>query len=151
MKHIWSVLCSKGIIDKKTNNISLIEIIEEMKFVTEIQGISEESDINLVGQMPVDWVTLWVRSDVEKPEKAKVKDTIISPSGKTILEKEYEIDLQNHKRMRATRRVSLPPANESGVFLFLTQVNGDEKRTWNIVGEIPIFVTIERVETKKQV
>ncbi len=147
MKHIWSVLCNKGIIDKKSNNISLIEIIEEVKFVTEIKGVSGEN-INLIGQMPVDWVTLWVRSNIEEPEKGSVKDFIVTPSGKTNVNKEYEIDLQNFKRNRAIRRIMLPPINESGIYLFLTQLKDEQRQRWNTVAEIPLDITLGRVETK---
>lgn len=149
MKHIWSVLCSKCIIDKNTNNLSLIEIIEEMKFATVIEKSGKGSvDVKLVSQMPIDWVTLWVRTNIEEPEKTKMKDIVISPSGKTILEKEYEIDLQSYKRMRATRKVLLPPTNENGIFLFLTQVNDEKNKVWSTVGDIPIFITIETDNTK---
>ena len=88
---------------------------------------------------------------MEEPEKGMVKDSIVSPSGKVIMEKEYEVNLQNYKRNRATRRVLLPPAKEKGIFLFFTQIKEEQKQTWKTVGETPLYVTMERIENKKNV
>lgn len=142
MKHVWSVLCSRGIIDKKSNNVSLIEVIEELKLFSETNSLTEEA-ANVIGQMSADWVTLWIRSNLEEPERGAVRDAIIAPSGKIIVEREYEVDLQTHKRNRTTRRIMLPPARESGVYLLRTQLRSERRKNWKTMSDVPLDVTIE--------
>ena len=83
MRHVWSILCSKGIIDKASNNISLIETLEEIHVPAEIIG-GREGGLEVIPAIPLNWVTLWTRSDPTKAEKNWTRNTIVSPSGKNL-------------------------------------------------------------------
>jgi hypothetical protein len=148
MRHIWSVLCQKSIIDKASNNISLVDLVEEIHISSElVEGA--EKDLKALSRVPMYWVTLWARSDPEKPEKNWVKDTIISPSGKTIGGKEYEVDLQEYKRNRRIRSVPIPPSNEQGIYYLQSRLRIEGRKQWKKVAEVPIEVIVDKVSSEK--
>jgi len=148
MRHIWSLLCSRSVTDKVSNNVSLFEVLEEIHLppgVAEKKGGSTE----VIVPMPADWVTLWARSKKEKPETVLVKDTILSPSGKILGEREYSVNLQENGRSRAIRRIPLPPSDKSGVYRFRTQVKDEEQKSWRRVSEIPLEVIADKPSNKR--
>jgi len=150
MKHVWSVLCHKGIIDKASNNISLIEVVEEIHLSSEaVEGGAKVLEV--IAAMPMNWVTLWARSDLGKPEKNWIKDTIVSPSGKILGGKEYEVDLQEYKRNRRIRSVPIPPSNEPGIYLFQTRLKVEGKKQWKKVAEVLLEVIVEKTEPEKDI
>jgi len=148
MRHIWSLLCSRCVTDKVSNNVSLFEVLEEIHLPP---GVAEKKGggIEVIAPMPADWVTLWARSKKEEPETVLVKDTILSPSGKILGEKEYSINLQENSRSRAIRRVPLPPSDKSGVYRFRTQVKDEEQKSWRRVSEIPVEVSADKPSNKR--
>lgn len=145
MRHIWSILCTKSVIDKASNNVSLFEIIEEIHLPPEIREV-EQKNIEAIAAMPFDWVTLWVRSKVDEPESGNVKDMIVSPSGKIIVVKEYGVELYKHKRSRITRRIPMPPSNKTGVYGFRTYVKDERRNIWRKVAEVPLEVIADKVQ-----
>jgi len=148
MRHIWSLLCSRCVTDKVSNNVSLFEVLEEIHLPL---GVVEEKggSIEVIAPMPADWVTLWARSKKEKPETVLVKDTILSPSGRILGEREYSINLQENGRSRAIRKIPLPPSDKSGVYRFRTQVKDEEQKSWRRVSEIPLEVIADKPSNKR--
>lgn len=148
MRHVWSVLCYKGIIDKASNNMSLIETIEEIHLSAEaVKGGA--GGLEVIAAIPMNWVTLWTRSDPTKVEKNWVKDAIVSPSGKILVVKEYEVDLQQYKRNRSVRNVPMPPSEEPGIYLFQTRIKVEGKKQWKKVAEVPLEVIVEKEGPEK--
>ena len=148
MRHIWSVLCSKSVVDKKSNNISLFDIMEEIHFSSEKPAV-EGGVIVEAGPVPAHWVSLFGRSNIEKPEKVAIKDTIITPSGKIIGEYESEVDLSANKRRRIIRTVPVPPSMEEGLFIFETKMK--EKESWKRISEITLeLIPAEKRQTEQK-
>lgn len=142
MKHVWSALCTRGIIDKQSNNVSLFELLEEIHLFINTQLIEQEG-VPTFGTNMANWVSLFCRSDNDIPEKGKIKDEIKAPSGKTIGVRESEIDLLNHKRRRFLRTLPIPPQNEPGIYLFETSLKTKKNNRWRKVSEIPLEVIVE--------
>ena len=148
MKHVWSALCLKSVIDKASNNISLLEVIEEIHASPyELKG--EEGNTGLFVPMPIHWVSLWERSNPEIPEKTWIKDTIKLPSGKLLGEQELEVDLLAKKRRRLIRMVPVPPSNELGRYVFETRVKNEGETRWKKVSEVPLEIIMEKDKSEK--
>ncbi len=148
MRHIWSLLCSRCVTDKVSNNVSLFEVLEEIHLPPGVAG-KKEGGIEIIAPMPADWVTLWARSKKEKPETVLVKDTILSPSGEILGEREYSVNLQENGRNRTMRRIPLPPSDKPGVYRFRTQVKDGEQKSWRRVSEIPLEVIADKPSNKR--
>lgn len=96
IRHVWTVLCSQSIIDRETNNLSLIEVLEQITVVaTPVAG--REGVIPL--HMEV--VTSWVRTVPERPARGRSRLSFVRPSG-VLAEsiQEHEIDLSDNGRLR---------------------------------------------------
>jgi len=144
IKLIWTVLCLRSIVDKSSNNVSLIDVLEEVKLEQVIPRNKVESPILV--PFPFYWVTLWARREDGRPGRGQVKDVIMSPSGKTVRESEYEVDLSKYKRYRFMRRLDGLPVGESGQYKFRTQVKDEKLGIWEDASVVPLEISIETRE-----
>ena len=127
MKHLWSIICSKLIIDKETNNATLVDLIEELK---------TENEKELI--IPFQVVSLWL---VEKEEECgKRFDVLIDffcPKNTKLNESHFSIEApQKQKRIRTNIKFDRFFLRGSGTYtvrVFIDKVN---------VAEIPIEITI---------
>jgi len=144
IEHIWTVLCSNVITSRETNNVSLIEVTEELKLESTKRSDKEITDLSII-PLPVRLVlaSLWSRMEDDKPIVGTGRDIMLTPSGKTLGEHKFKIDLSNHIRMRTMRNlINLPiPVKESGKYRFLTELLDDESGTWKAVSSIPLIIT----------
>jgi len=118
----------------------LFDVLEEAKLMI------AESDIEkpvIPFPVAIAWVTTWQREPIENPTHSRGKDTILSPSGKVVVEHEYHIDLSKYRRLRAKRNMQNFPVSESGMYRFRTQIWNEEKNVWEAVSDIPLDISVE--------
>ena len=139
--HCWSVLCNRSLIDKETNNVTLIDVLEQFQF--QIKG-------DLTPPLPwsMELVTLWSRDNLDQKEKRAARVTFFSPSNKVIADViPYQVDLTVYRRNRSRLRIEgLPPLKESGQYYFLIELEGDFEDKWTEVTRIPVDVLITKIE-----
>jgi len=101
MKHIWSVLCNKSIIDTDSNLISLIDCIEEINFSQDISKNNEIKD-KLILPISLQIVNFWL---IEKNDsnKLNIKIEIIGPENTKIQEITGDFEIQNNYKRYRTR------------------------------------------------
>lgn len=146
IKHIWTVLCSRSINDKESNNVSLVEVLESVQLQVEEKTKGEPA---FVVPFPFDVVTLWGRAEAKKPSRGRAKDIVLSPSAKIIAEHEYEVDLSVYERFRFTTKFQRFPVQESGRYQFRTQIRDEKRDIWKDVSDVPLEVTIQTLEAKE--
>jgi hypothetical protein len=143
IEHIWTVLCSRVITSRETNNVSLIDVMEQLALDVGTEGGKKSLDQSVI-PLPFDLVlvSLWSRMEDDKPIVGTAKDIFIAPSGKTIGEQEFKIDLSDYMRMRTMRNlIHLPiPVKESGKYRFRTELLDQENKTWKAVSSIPLII-----------
>ena len=133
IEHIWSDICERSLLDKDTNLLSLINIFEEL---TIHDKISPEKIV----RGPIEVVSLWVRSDVENPEKGFSKYSFISPSGEILNEKEVPLDLTKYERVRNRVQFISFPLPEAGIYYFQVDHKKDDNDDWVTVANVPMKV-----------
>ncbi|MFC2058341.1 hypothetical protein ACFLTS_01690 [Chloroflexota bacterium] len=145
IEHIWTVLCSRVITDKESNNVSLLDVMEEITLI--VQGAGSGGEVLLEKDraiLPFTLVlaSLWSRKKTDKPVAGTAKDIVITPSGKILTENEFKVDLSNHIRMRTKRNLhNLPVAvNEPGRYIFRTELLNEKNKTWKKVSSIPFII-----------
>jgi hypothetical protein len=84
-KHLWTVFCSKSILDRNTNNVSLIEVVEELT-IGLTQGSAIPSDNPVVIPITASLVTLWVRNDPLSSESTVGRFYLIGPANQKLAE-----------------------------------------------------------------
>ena len=133
IEHIWTVLCSRAIVDADSNNLSLINVIEQI-------NINDEPKPDGFIPIPFEVVSYWSRIEVDKPANGQVNITLISPSGKLINTNEVPLDLKNFQRER--QRVSYPgiPASEPGRYVFHIEFRDESEQQWHEVANVPLTI-----------
>lgn len=133
-KHIWTILCTKALVEEKTNNVSLIEIIEQL----EVLGVPNETRAILPIQLVL--VTLWSRSDLDRAEFATGKFEFLAPSGEVLGGGEYDINLRDYRRSRNLANMNSLPLQGPGIYKFVIRIREDENNTWTEVASLPLEV-----------
>ncbi len=63
MKHLWSIICSRLIIDEQTNNATIVDLLEEIKIKKEF--LENERELPYL----YNFVSLWYAEDEEECDK----------------------------------------------------------------------------------
>src|SRR5690349_10209037 len=95
MRHVWSVLCSRATTDRDTNNVSLIEVLEQVEFVVR-EPLNYPANTPFNAQL----VTLWARSPLDVPTRTMARLRLLSPTGTELAAVESEVDLETSTRNR---------------------------------------------------
>lgn len=142
--HVWTVLCSNVVTDKETNNLSLIETVEQW-------NISTDAEFPLVIGNPIILATLWSRSDLDTPTKGMAKISLIAPSGKVRELPLFEVDLSIHRRLRGRHQFQGIEVEESGKYLFRLELVDDGGGGGpTLVAEIPLEINIRKVTSSEE-
>jgi len=135
IEHIWSVLCSRSVIDAETNNVSIQDVIEQIV-------ISAKPVENGFLPIQLELITLWGREESNDAAKGSERVTFVSPSGKAEIVSEAEIDLSKVERHRQRVRFPGLPISESGKYYFKVEMkNGNNE--WKQVSAIPLQVVFQ--------
>ena len=142
IRHIWTVYCSEQVVDAKTNNVSLIQVVEQLNI-----GVKEESE--LAQPKPISFdstlVTLWARRAWDTPTVGEIRTRFIGPDGSDLGEPHtHEIDLQESLRMRVFMAVKGIVIKDTGVYEWVTERRGDiDEEEWVEESRIPIDIRVE--------
>jgi hypothetical protein len=129
--HISTLICLQSIVNEETKNITLVEIIEEFN-VDSVLLSNEEGAIVLKN---FELVSFWRRKYKANPSQAVARLNLISPSGNTLIQKEYEIDLSKNLRCNAIFKINGLEIKEDGDYEFHIQLMEKGKIMWESVGK----------------
>lgn len=144
-EHVWSVLCHRATQDKQDNVVSLLEVAEklmahvdaEMKEQIEQPEESKAEEGRALMAVRLDYVTWWIRSDLEKPENAEGRAVIFSPDGSEFVGREFPIKLEASTTYRAIMRIpALPVDRGAGIFWFETHLKDGD--SWRTAARVPV-------------
>ncbi len=143
-KHVWSVLCTKGALDTQTNQVSLLDVLEQASAVLPAPPKRGEGL-----HLPCQLVGLWVRSNREVPEQAQCAVHIEDASGVSTIQKIMDIDLSSTARFRSTFRMEGVPL-QNGVIEFVVEYRDAEDKEWVEVARVPFELTVQIEAPKKR-
>lgn len=137
MRHVWTVLCKRALVDERTNSVSLIDAIE---------GVTGKGPAPKPAILPFEatLAQLWARSEVGEPEKGRARMRILSPKGKELHSSEYEVDLSAHERRRHFLSMQGLPYEEAGRYEMVSEMELDD--AWKEVSRYPVDIAVEVVE-----
>jgi hypothetical protein len=135
IEHIWSVLCSRSVIDSETNNVSIQDVVEQIT-------INAEPAENGFLPFPLELITLWGRKKVDEPTKGTERVSFVTPSGKSTVISESNIDLSKTERHR--QKVKFPglPLGEGGRYYFIVEFKEDNGQ-YSEVAAIPLTIQFQ--------
>lgn len=132
MKHIWSVLCQSSIIDQDSKNLSLLNVLESIRFSYAAQG-----DMVIV-PLEATVVTYWVRDDLNTAERGKIRVNIVTPDKRTNKGDPIELDLQEFQRIRFIYRIRGMQFTINGIYDFIVQSLNEKTGKWKTITVIPL-------------
>lgn len=136
IQHVWSVLCSRSLIDVDTQNMSLLDVIEEVSVAESVfQG---EESVTL--PMRFEFVICWARKNPKSPTKGKGRLTLMSPSGKQQDQKSFDLDLSEYIRSRTRIRLPGLELTGPGVYTFRVELQQEGLAQWQEVASIPLSI-----------
>lgn len=143
IQHHWTILCRLSLINGQSNNISLIEVVEEIAIP---QGAVVAGGAGMV-PASFDLVTLWGRAVEDHPAVGKVRVRFAAAgSDVALLTHEYAIDLTHNARTRNIINLVGFPATLPGRYYFHVDYRDCEAECWTEVGGLPITVRSFAVE-----
>lgn len=146
MKQTWSILCGRAVVDKETNLLSLIDLIEQIHI--SLDGKPEDASVVII-PIQIVLASLWERDEKEPPAMLRLRVTGIAPENKVFFESDQEADLLNHKRFRCLFQVKQLPFMGSGKYEFATDVFDTEANEWQRVSSNAVEV-VENPPAKKK-
>ena len=142
-KHIWSVLCKKTIIDTDTNNISLIDVFEQLQAKV---NLPQNKNIKLSIPLEYEVVNFWYKENTDKKEEVDVEITLIDPNNKSLKSFINTITIpDNKKRVRTRLKITGLPITISGIYRFIVKIKEKNTKNYKQVAGLPIEIKIERI------
>lgn len=138
MKNIWSILCSRALIDQRTNAMSLIDCVDEITINFRTPEEMQAPDKNI--PIAFEIVSLW-HNDSEKDKERLLPYLleIYDPKGEKIGEFKNEAKFEAGKtRLRTITGINGLKLTVEGKYLFQVKQNVEGKDI--LVVEIPIDV-----------
>lgn len=141
--HIWSALCTRAIIDRDSNNISLIDMLEEIRFAPPPTDDDLGREGYVMLPISVTLVTLWERKTENDPETFVMRVKFVDPTGTWIGPQDTERELTMDKpRFRSISRMMAVPFSESGKYQVIVQSKSNGSNRWKQNARLPLSITV---------
>lgn len=143
MKHVWSVICKKSVIDSETNNITLNEVLEKITF-----SFSNKDLINKNVNFPFDFEIISYFIAAKKGEEGNVEIELLNPDKETVGKFKQKIKFPMDK-LRLRVRIKTPgiTVGKSGEYLFKVKMRGLNEDKLRTVAEIPLNIEKKLIAT----
>src|SRR5262249_54259531 len=138
--------CYKGVLDQYTNQVSLLDVIENIiaKPLEPLPSMIDAQAKDVRVPINLHLVTLWIRSSFAVPEECNTRVRLITPTGedKRSGEQIMKVDLKNHLRSRSFVRIESLPFRGEGFYYFIVERN-EAPDVWRTVAEVPLEFRLE--------
>ncbi len=135
VKHAWSVLCERTIIDKESNNITL-SVMEQIKFVHEAKDTGKRLMAPIKGRL----VSMWYIEPGDKAKYIEYKIQIKDFQGDTVGEFEGKAEFAGALHARTISVFEALPFPFEGLGHYLFVVELKNKKKWEQVAEVPYLI-----------
>lgn len=146
-EHVWSVLCDRSVIDKSSNQVSLLNVVESLTLFVDKDELEKlrrsEAD---QGERPafrrrLHFVTWWVRSDLDTPETVAIRVVLNSPKGERGDAAHATVDLSEHSSYRIQMAIDgLRYFGEGRYWLAVEEQHGPDE--WREVARVPLRLSV---------
>ncbi len=141
MKHIWSVLCTRTVIDINTNSLSMQNCFDEIN----INIIKDEMRENKKMLVPVQFEIIHLLFDekIDEIREPEIKIELYDPKGENVGNFSQKVMFPKQKRRLRIRTImnNLPITTE-GVYNFIIKLKKTSQGKHEKVTEIPLDIKI---------
>lgn len=141
IKLAWTILCENATVDSQTNNLSVFNLLEELKVNAEIKEAKTNKEIVIPLRQKL--VTYWKNSTTEQLDNLNIKAQIIDPTNTVLQEMPMRLNLPAGKRnIRAIFEINGLKLTESGVYTFAVFL--EKNKSFERVGETELIVNLDK-------
>lgn len=146
IRHIWSVLCRRAIVDSGTNNLTISDVLEELSVDIKVEKKNIES-LKLIN-LPLEFeiVSFWKKEgDPTSDLKAESEVEVINPEGKSLQTFKQQVNLPpKMRRLRTILRVMGLTLDNSGDYTLKVTIKEEHDKAYQVVSEIPLQVQLNK-------
>ncbi|MFA6417341.1 MAG: hypothetical protein WCW61_04070 [Patescibacteria group bacterium] len=137
MKNIWTILCSRSLIDQRTNSLSLIDCVDELTVT--FSKLEEMSAANKNIPVILEVVSLWHDEAKELERNLTYVIEITDPQGQKVGEFKNEAKfVVGSTRLRAITGINGLRLTSEGKYLFKVLLQNTNEL--KLISEIPVDV-----------
>lgn len=150
MNHIWSLICSKAIIDQRTQMLSIFETVDVIQASGELPPDGRKKE-KFIGPINIELVSFWYRENPAESEKGKFRMAILSPSGKKINQtaEEHVVNLADTKAATTILHISRLPYAGLGLYHMLVEKQDRKTKKWSKQARLPLDVKLAEEKDSK--
>jgi hypothetical protein len=138
IRHAWSVLCQTPLTDASSNNVSLINVVEQLTLSGPVpRGAVIPFNLHLV--------SLWVRDPSDPPARGRGRLRTETPAGAGG-QIEFDLDLTDQSRLRTFGEIATLTARGTGLYWFIVELQRSPDSAWTEVARLPLQVEATIVE-----
>jgi len=141
--HIWTVVCSRSVVDERSKNVSIQNAIEQ------VTATGEPAPGQVI-PMRLEVVSRWTRTEPETPTEGKLRVAFHTPSDKVLGQFDLRIDLTEYERFRSQVRFASVPGEESGRHYFYVDLQEEGESEWHRVAAVPLTIAFKPPEEEPE-
>ena len=142
--HIWTVICSQAIIDQRSRNVSIHNVVEQL-------NINSMPEPDFVLNIRLEAVSFWVRTAPDISVRGHSRLSFLTPSSDSVGSFESEIDLSEFERGRTIIHFDQLPIQSPGRHYFQIELRSEGETEWNRVAAIPLMIVFKPPENEEEV
>ncbi len=137
IQHYWTIPCRLSLTDRESNNVTLVEILEEISIPDFPIRAGE-----VPGMIPAlfDVVSLWSRENPDLPESGFGRVSFVPAQGEPIVFHEFEVNLTETVRTRSIGRIAGFPLAPAGLSLLRVERRMSREEPWEEVAALPLRI-----------
>jgi hypothetical protein len=136
LAHVWTVICSRAVLDKYSNNISLQNVLERLT----VKGNPQPQTVI---PMPLQIATMWIRAVPDEPTRGHTRVQFVLPSGAIFTSHEVDIDLTEHETHRHVLSLTNLPISEAGRHFVIVETQDENGEDWHQVASVPLRIRFQ--------
>ncbi len=104
IKNSWTVACQRALIDRESNLLTIVDVLEELTLDADSKGQAPE--FPAVAPLPFAVVSFWLREDPDTATEGIARVEIVGPNGEAIGQADGPINLRDHETFRTIMRMA---------------------------------------------
>ncbi len=142
-KHVWSVLCRKSLIDGTTNQVSLLDILEEVVFTIPkpfSDSLKDEMSLGKAAVFPFEYEVISLWENVKRTSGDSYIVEMIDPDNERKELGSGELKFENIDRLRVRIQSTHLPVKKEGRHSFIIKIKSGEEQ--EEVASLPFIVKL---------
>jgi hypothetical protein len=141
IEHVWSVLCSQSVIDSQTNNMSLMNIVEQLNILEDVSAI-DSGQLSLI-PASLEIVSLWHTTEYDPVGRTEGRLEITTPDGPVGSQGFDIIFGADKRRYRTIFKMNAIPFRGLGIYHYVVSMKLHDSDVWVEVANIPLEMTMD--------